>query len=241
MHRKIQPHTESLHGILPVNKPSSKTAFSLVAVLRRLLGVRCIGHAGTLDPFATGVMLMLIGREYTRLSDRFLSADKEYRATVRLGIATDTYDCDGKEMSRSDLVPTAESLSECIKHFQGEVVQIPPMFSAKKQNGKKLYELARKGKIVERPGVKVQMTTQILSYTYPQIEIVVNCSKGTYIRSVAHDLGVMLGCGAHLIQLQRTRSGDFHLDDCIDGSLLFGTNVDLNLLRNKMISNEAAA
>ena len=178
-----------------------------------------IGHAGTLDPFATGVMVMLIGRQYTKLSDSFLGADKEYLTTVHFGITTDSYDCDGKVMETNSLIPTQEQLKEALKSFQGEVLQIPPMFSAKKIGGKKLYELARKGISIERKPALVSMTVDLIKYHYPFAELRINCSKGTYIRSIADDLGKMLGCGAHLSALQRVRSGAFHLDQCIDGAL----------------------
>jgi tRNA pseudouridine55 synthase len=213
-------------GILLVDKPRGKTAFSLVGALRRILKVRKIGHAGTLDPFATGVMVMLIGSAYTRLSDNFLGCDKEYIAKVRLGISTDTYDCDGQIKNTSDLIPSLEQIHTAIEKFQGEIDQIPPMFSAKKQNGKKLYELARQGKTVDRPAVKVKVNVRILDYNYPYLNISVACSKGTYIRSIANDLGELLGCGAHLECLQRTRSGTFNIEECLDGALLFSSSPD---------------
>lgn len=220
----------SPEGILLINKPIGKTAFSLVATLRRLLGVRKIGHAGTLDPFATGVMVMLIGRQATRLSNQLLCADKEYIAQVHLGITTDTYDCDGTVVQRSDLVPSREELEKALTYFQGDIEQIPPMFSAKKLNGKKLYELARKGQTVERKAEKVRVEIRLLDYSYPYAEIAVTCSKGTYIRSLAYDLGNKLGCGAHLSRLQRTRSGTFQLSECLDGLLLNTKEFDVNLL-----------
>lgn len=209
-----------IQGILLVNKPKGKTAFSLVACLRRILGVKKIGHAGTLDPFATGVMVMLVGKSFTRLSDSFLGADKEYIGRVHLGITTDTFDCDGQITNQSDIIPTREMLDEAILHFQGEIEQIPPMYSAKKQNGKKLYELARQGKTVERAPVKIKLQTRILGYEYPFVDIAVSCSKGTYIRSIAFDFGVKLGCGGHLVALERVRSGAFRIEDCYDGALL---------------------
>ena len=207
-------------GILLVNKPRGKTSFSLVSALRRRLGVKKIGHAGTLDPFATGVMVMLIGRNYTRLSDSFLGQDKEYVAEVRLGIATDTYDCEGQSIAESTLIPSLSEIEHALLAFQGDIEQIPPMYSAKKIQGKKLYEFARQGKEVERQPVKIQVAIKLLSYAYPFLNIHVKCSKGTYIRSIAHDLGKNLGCGAHLTALKRERSGQFLLSECIDGKLL---------------------
>lgn len=227
-----------LTGILLLNKPKNRTSFSLISQLRRLLNIKKIGHAGTLDPFATGVMVMLIGKEYTRLSDAFLSSDKEYLATIFLGIETDTHDCDGEIIQRSALIPSLEHVKEALKSFQGEIKQIPPMFSAKKQNGKKLYELARKGITVERPACIVTVETTLLHYTYPHLQLHIRCSKGTYIRSIASDLGKSLGCGAHLIALERTRSGSFHLQNCLDATLLSQPNCDLKALCQRLIKKD---
>jgi tRNA pseudouridine55 synthase len=206
---------EPVEGILLVDKAKGRTSFSLVHTLRKRLGVKKIGHAGTLDPFATGVMVMLIGRRYTRLSDQFLCSDKEYLAEVYLGVTTDTYDCEGAETSRSSLIPTLEQVQDALTHFQGEIEQIPPMYSAKKIQGKKLYELARKGQEIARAPVKVKVETHLIRYEYPHLELRFVCSKGTYIRSVGYDLGKLLGCGAHLSNLKRTRSGKFCLEDCV--------------------------
>lgn len=180
---------------------------------------------------------MLIGKQYTRLSDTFLSTDKEYVATAMLGIETDSYDCDGQVVNRSDIIPSLEQLKDALAFFQGEVAQVPPMFSAKKKNGKKLYELARKGVVIERAPVNVTMETQLISYAYPFVELRVKCSKGTYIRSIAHDLGQRLDCGAHLSALQRTRSGNFHLADCLDGTLLSLPDCNIDLLCQRLIKN----
>lgn len=170
---------------------------------------------------------MLIGREYTRLSDKLLFQDKEYLGIVSLGVSTDTYDCDGKVVARSKKVPTEEEIQVTVAKFQGEIEQIPPMYSAKKIQGKKLYELARKGAIIERSPAKVQLTTEILSYCYPNLNLRISCSKGTYIRSIAHEIGQLLGCGAHLSKLNRTRSGNFCLEKCIDGNLLDAPGFDI--------------
>lgn len=208
-------------GILLVNKPAGKTSFQLVGALRKILGVKKIGHAGTLDPFATGVMVMLIGREYTKLSDSLLTANKEYITTVRLGASTDTYDLEGEITEESPIVPTLAEIEAAVALFQGEMEQIPPMYSAKKINGQKLCDLARKGKIVERKPCKVWLETAILEYHYPLLKLKIRCSKGTYIRSLAFDIGQKLKCFGHLINLQRTASGQFLLDECIDGQELF--------------------
>jgi tRNA pseudouridine55 synthase len=216
--------SEEAKGILLVNKPVGKTSFSLVGCLRKRLGVKKIGHAGTLDPFASGVMVMLIGREYTRLSDKFLCQDKEYEARIYLGESTDTFDCEGKVLQKCEKVPSLQEIEEVSRFFQGEISQIPPMFSAKKIGGKKLYELARKGQVIERSPVKIIVQLSILQYDYPHLDIRVCCSKGTYIRSIADDFGKMLGCFGHLSALKRVRSGEYHIDDCIDGTLLQSTD-----------------
>jgi len=216
------------NGILLVDKAAGSTSFHLVSLLRRLTKIEKIGHAGTLDPFATGVMVMLIGREYTRRSDEFLCSDKQYRATLQLGISTDTYDIDGQVTSRSDLIPSLKEIQLALAPFQGEILQIPPMYSAKKIEGKKLYDLARRGITIERQPIKVQLEISLLSYEYPKVEIEVCCSKGTYIRSLAHDIGHSLGCGAHLSSLMRLRSGSFHLDECVPQALLKNSEFDLS-------------
>lgn len=220
----------SFEGIIPINKPKGATSFSLVGALRRLTRVRTIGHAGTLDPFATGVMVLLVGKNYTRLSNDFLTQDKEYEARIKLGIATDTYDCVGVPVFTSDQVPSEEEVRSAIAAFQGEIEQVPPMFSAKKINGKKLYELARQGKEIERQPVKVTVKTTLISYEYPYVDIKIACSKGTYIRSIADDIGKRLGCGAHVETLVRTRSGSIHLSECLDGELLSSPEMTLSQL-----------
>lgn len=209
-----------LQGLILIDKPSGKTSFSLVAALRRRLGVKKIGHCGTLDPLASGLMVLLVGRDYTRLSDTYLGQDKEYIATIRLGIETDSYDAEGQITATSDLQPSLEELQKALQAFQGTVAQTPPMFSAKKHKGRKLYELARKGQVVERQAVSVTLDTELLSYVYPDVQVKIACSKGTYVRTIAYDLGQALGCGAHLIALRRTRCGTFHVDQSVDGTLL---------------------
>ncbi|MBS3904586.1 MAG: tRNA pseudouridine(55) synthase TruB [Simkania sp.] len=207
-------------GILVIDKLPGKTSFSLVSLLRHLSGQRTIGHAGTLDPFATGLMVLLIGSRFTRLSDKFLQDDKEYLGTIHLGIETDSYDCDGKIISQSELIPTIDQIEQALKNFQGTVLQTPPMFSAKKIDGQKLYHLARQGKVIERKAVPVQMHTELLAYEYPYVRIKVVCSKGTYVRSIAHDLGKLLNTGAHLSSLRRIRSGSFRIEQAVSQAAL---------------------
>jgi tRNA pseudouridine55 synthase len=222
-----------MNGILLVSKETGSTSFHLVSLLRKITGIQKIGHAGTLDPFATGVMVMLIGSEYTKKSDQFLNCDKQYKATLHLGITTDTYDIDGQIMLENGLIPTLAQIEQALMQFQGEIQQIPPMFSAKKIQGKKLYELARKGIEIERPPTTVKLKIQLICYTYPKLEILVDCSKGTYIRSLAYDIGKVLGTGAHLSALVRTKSGSFTLDECIPEINLKDPNFKItHLLKN---------
>ncbi|NGX45912.1 MAG: tRNA pseudouridine synthase B [Chlamydiae bacterium] len=203
-------------GIHPFNKPVGKTSFSLIRELRKSTGIKKIGHAGTLDPFASGVMILLIGREFTRQADQFITQDKEYRATLHLGVETATYDPEGAITATSTAVPSLETIQEALNHFQGSIMQIPPMYSAKKVKGKKLYELARKGIEIERAPCPVHIKTELVSYQYPHLELHITCSKGTYIRSIAHDLGKKLEVGAHLSALIRTRCGPYQLADCLN-------------------------
>ena len=202
-------------GLLLVDKPSGVSSFFMVHVLRRRLKQPKVGHAGTLDPFATGLLILLFGRPWTRRADSFLNHDKEYEASLFLGRTTDTFDHTGQLTSTSSHVPTIDEITAVLSEFQGECLQTPPMFSAKKVGGKRLYKLARQGISVERLPQKVCVVTTLCSYEYPRLDIHVRCSKGTYVRSLAHDLGQRLGCGAHLQGLRRTRSGSF----CVDGAL----------------------
>ncbi|NGX38803.1 MAG: tRNA pseudouridine synthase B [Chlamydiae bacterium] len=208
-------------GILPVNKPSGKTSFSLVHALRKITSIKKIGHAGTLDPFANGVMILLIGKEFTRKADTFLNQDKEYLATLHLGIETTTYDPEGDIVSTNNNVPSLGQIEALLPSFQGTISQIPPMYSAKKVGGIKLYTLARQGIEIERKPVPITLTTTLISYDYPKLTLHITCSKGTYIRSIAHEIGQQLETGAHLSHLTRTRSGPYTLEDCIDGRSLY--------------------
>ena len=201
-------------GILLVDKPAGKTSFYLVSQLRRLTGIKKIGHAGTLDPLATGVMVMLIGRDYTRKSDQMIRHDKEYETNIFLSAATSSYDAEGEITDRSDYIPSLDEINSALLHFQGTQKQVPPMFSAKKVCGKKLCDLARRGIEIEREPAEVTMRITLLEYHYPHLRLKVECSKGTYIRSLAHDLGLKLGTFGHIIALTRTRSGPYHLNGC---------------------------
>jgi len=207
-------------GILPINKSKGKSSFFFVSKIRYLCQERTVGHAGTLDPFATGVLILLVGRSFTRLASTFLHHDKAYEATIHLGIRTDSYDCDGHIIATSSLIPSLFDIEQALQQFQGTILQTPPMFSAKKIQGKRLYTLARQGIKIDRTPCQITLQTILLSYDYPLLRLAISCSKGTYIRSIAEDLGLLLGCGAHVSLLTRTQSGPYTLKDCIDGDIL---------------------
>src|SRR5689334_6628577 len=188
-------------GFLVVDKPPRLTSHDVVAQVRRGIHVKRVGHAGTLDPMATGILVLCIGTA-TRLSEYVMDSTKVYTTTIRLGEETDTYDADGQILATRDTSHISQpDIESALIYFQGEVQQIPPMYSAIKQDGKKLYDLARQGQEVERASRTVQLKTTLLSIDLPNITIRVECSVGTYIRSIAHDLGAMLGVGAHLTAL----------------------------------------
>ena len=205
----------SLEGILLIDKPKDKSSFYLVKRLRHFTKVKKIGHAGTLDPFATGLMILLIGKNYTKQSDLFLHHDKTYETVLHLGFTTESYDKETPIFIFSEKIPSLEEVKEVIESFQGEQYQTPPMFSAKKINGTPLYELARKGQTIERKPCKVNININLLDYNYPFLKLSVTCSKGTYIRSLGNDLGLKLGCGAYLTELRRIRSGNFQIEQSL--------------------------
>jgi tRNA pseudouridine55 synthase len=203
-------------GILLVNKPDGMTSHDVVNRVRRKFKIKKVGHAGTLDPLATGVMVMLIGKS-TKLSNKFMGLNKAYRSTMILGKSTDSADTQGKTIEEKpfDSV-TLDKLEEVIVSFRGEIDQVPPMFSAVKKNGKKLYELARQGMVVERDPRRVTiMILKIEDFNPPYVRFYVECSKGTYIRQLAHDIGQKLGCGACISQIERTKIGDFSIEESV--------------------------
>lgn len=209
------PENPKSEGILLINKSAGPSSFSLIRTLRKISNIKKIGHAGTLDPFATGLMIYLIGKNYTKKSDLFLNLDKEYIATCKLGASTDTHDTEGQIQNISEKVPTLSEIEEALKNFQGKITQTPPMYSAKKIKGKKLYELARKGIEVKREPIEINITTSLISYEYPFIRLKISCSKGTYIRVIGHDLGIMLSTYAHLTELQRTKIGPYSIEESL--------------------------
>ncbi len=207
---------DAVVGFLNIDKPSGWTSHDVVAKLRRVTRVRRIGHAGTLDPLATGVLVMCIGVA-TRLSDYLMDGDKRYRATLHLGIETSTWDGEGEVIAERDSTAvTRENLAAACAGFVGEITQTPPAYSAIKRNGQPMYRLARRGREVELPPRHVTITEiTILSFEPPLTTIDVACSKGTYVRSLVHDVGVTLGCGAFLSALRRLRSGPFVIEEAM--------------------------
>ena len=203
----------SVDGIFNVNKPAGMTSHDVVSVVRKFSHLQRVGHAGTLDPMATGVLLVCLGQA-TRVVEYLSDHDKKYRARVRLGVETDTYDATGAVVAERAVGATREQIETALRDFVGKLSQMPPAYSAIKQQGVPLYKLARQGKSVETEPRAVEIfSIGLIDVALPELEFDVHCSKGTYIRSLAHDLGEKLGCGAHLTALTRTASGQFTLDE----------------------------
>jgi tRNA pseudouridine55 synthase len=202
-----------MNGLLIVNKPPGMTSHDVVAKVRKLTGESSVGHLGTLDPMATGVLPLLLGR-FTRLAQFFNQDSKRYSGTIQFGFATDTYDADGKAVGEPvNPALTLEGIRGFAEEFQGEIDQMPPPFSAKKSQGVPAYKLARQGKPVELRPVKIQIRRfEISNYDAPNASFAVEVSSGSYIRSIAHEMGQLAGCGAHLASLCRVQAGEFTLD-----------------------------
>lgn len=203
-------------GVLVIDKPIGLTSHDVVQIIRRGTGIRRAGHTGTLDPRASGVLVVLVGPA-VRLSEYVSAADKRYQATIRLGSSTDTYDSEGEVTETAPLNGINEDFfHEILNSFIGEIEQIPPPFSAVKIKGRKAYEMARKGEEVDLEPRKIQVySLDVLEWAPPEVVVDVYCSSGTYVRSLANDLGKALGTGAHLIGLRRTKSGRFTLRDAV--------------------------
>jgi tRNA pseudouridine55 synthase len=202
------------HGVLVVDKSEGWTSHDVVARLRGLIGVKKAGHTGTLDPMATGVLVVCFGRA-TKIIPYLQEDEKEYQAEIHLGVSTDTFDREGEVVRRCAPSPVERSvLDRVCQQFVGELEQIPPMFSAAKVGGKRLYQLARSGRTVERTPRRVRvLRLHVLDYAFPRLVVRVLCSKGTYVRSLANDMGEALGCGGHLGALRRLRSGRFRIEE----------------------------
>ena len=207
----------SLSGILVVNKNEKMTSHDVVEKVRRALNFKKIGHAGTLDPSARGVLLACVGKA-TKIARFLTEYDKEYEAVIKLGVTTDTYDREGKITRVTDDLKISDAkIRKAAESLKGELWQAPPLYSAVKQGGKKLYQYARAGKEVERKKRKIFIKDiRVLEIKLPCVRLEVTCSKGTYIRSLAHEIGEMLGCGGHLFSLCRKRVGPFELKDALN-------------------------
>ncbi len=212
-------------GVFLIDKPTGPTSFAMVSRIRRLLKIKKVGHAGTLDPFASGLLILCVARPATRMIGMIMEGTKEYLATLSLGIETTTLDPEGEIVSRQP-VPhlSPEQIELCLAHFRGEQEQVPPMYSALKHKGQPLYTYARRGIEIAREPRQVLIETlertgplTELSGTGVELTIRVVCSKGTYIRTLAADIGRLLGCGAYLTALRRTRSGCFFVDRALPG------------------------
>jgi len=204
-----------MDGILVINKPLGWTSHDVVGRIRGLTLQKRVGHAGTLDPMATGVLLVCLGRA-TRVSEYLMASDKLYRAVMRLGVETDTYDADGQVVATRPVNVSESDLRGALTGCVGVIEQVPPMYSALKLQGKPLYKLARKGVEVEREPRRVTIHSITLrAWESPDATLDVRCAPGTYIRSLAHDIGATLGCGAHLTTLTRLASGSFTIQDAV--------------------------
>ncbi len=205
--------------LLLIDKPVDFTSHDVVNVIRKKFNTRRVGHGGTLDPFATGLLLVGVGRATKKLT-AIVGLDKTYEATAIFGATSDTYDLTGSIIPSSQVpVPSSDEINKVMEKFRGSIEQKAPAYSAKKVKGKKLYELARAGEDVEhlRPTKKVEITELVItSYSYPILKFRVTCSSGTYIRSLANDIGEELGCGAYLTELRRTRIGEYKLEDSLN-------------------------
>lgn len=238
-----KPPTPPAEGALLINKPQGRTSHDVVDAVRRILGFRQIGHLGTLDPIATGVLVLLLGRA-TRLARFYAGRRKRYSCAIRFGFATDTYDADGHPLG-PDAAPRLDhaQLESLIAEFTGRITQVPPAYSAKKIHGVPAHELARRHKPVSLAPVEVEVFEFRLTDVQDSVaRCVIECSAGTYIRSLAHDLGQRLGCGAHLAEIVRTAVGEFTLDQCVtlpelDTAVLTGRLADVVIPVDRLLAD----
>lgn len=211
-------------SVFAVDKPAGPTSHDVVDVVRGILGGTKAGHAGTLDPQATGVLVLCLGAA-TKISSFLVEGEKEYEGTARLGVVTETQDATGKTIEEREVLCDADAIREAARRFVGAIEQVPPMYSAVKIGGQKLYKLARRGVTIDRPPRPVTVYSLVIeSVELPTFTFRVRCSKGTYVRSIVHDLGARLGCGGHLQSLRRTLQGPFGLANAISWEVLTGEN-----------------
>jgi len=231
-------------GVFLIDKPVGPTSFAIVQRVRRALNVRKVGHAGTLDPFASGLLILCVGRPATKIIGQLMAGDKEYRATLQLGVETDTQDLEGQVMAEQPVVGVdSVRIAQVLAQFTGDLMQAPPAYSAVKHQGKPLYAYARKGIVVAKEPRPVKIATleaEVFDAAANQLTIRVLCSKGTYIRTLAADIGRELGCGAHLIALRRLRSGPFRVEAAVDGAQLAECGAAQGLLASHRLAVEEA-
>lgn len=233
--RVAPPKTsDAFDGVLLVDKPAGPTSHDIVAQIRKQFAIKKVGHGGTLDPRATGLLIILLGKG-TKLSDKFMGSDKTYLGSIRLGVATDSQDADGEVVSEGDYSNvTREMLESSMSDLTGDIYQTPPMVSAVKINGVPLYKQARKGLVVERkPRLIHVYEFRLLDWQIPSASFLVRCTKGTYVRTLCSDIGDALGCGAHLASLCRTQSGDLKIENAI--SMADITRMDRDTLATNVI------
>jgi tRNA pseudouridine55 synthase len=206
-----------MHGILNLNKPAGRTSFAMVSLVRRLTGVRRVGHAGTLDPIADGVLPICVGSA-TRVVEYIVDGRKAYRAAIHLGVATNTYDTEGAVVATADpSAVTEEAIKAALQASTGCIDQVPPMHSAIKHAGRPLYAYARAGRSIDRQSRRVMVyRAQVRAYSPPIVEVDYEVGRGAYIRTLAHELGERLGCYGHIARLTRLQSGPFHIEDAVD-------------------------
>ena len=241
------PETPDAVGVYPVDKPEGVTSFAVVRRIRRLLGIKKVGHAGTLDPFASGLLLVCAGREATRHVDALMAGRKSYTARIKLGVETDTLDPEGRVIAEAPVPAIDEAaLRACLAALTGEIMQRPPIFSALKHEGKPLYRYAREGAPIEKPPRPVHIhSLDLLAWNADahELDIAVTCGKGAYIRSLARDIGEKLGTRAHLTMLRRTAIGPFDVTEALDGQALFAEEDEeatAALLRSARVAVEDA-
>ncbi|MDP3981190.1 MAG: tRNA pseudouridine(55) synthase TruB [Chlamydiota bacterium] len=216
-----------MDGLLIVNKPPGMTSHDIVLFVRRKFAIKKVGHTGILDPMATGVLILVLGRA-TKITSVLIDQDKEYQAVMHLGITTHTQDKEGQIIEEKNIDSISLSdIKKAIMSFEGEIDQIPPMVSARRHQGKRLYELARKGIIVERTPKKINIHEIEIDWIKPPlVSFRVSCTKGTYVRTLCHDIGMLLGVGAHLHLLERTKSGPFSVKNAVSWENLQKMSID---------------
>lgn len=215
-------------GVFLVDKPEGASSFYMVRKVRKALKMKKVGHSGTLDPFATGLLIICAGRPATKMISGIMEGEKEYIATLRLGMETTTQDPEGEVTATASVGSISDTeVEECLQKFRGNIQQVPPIYSALKHKGKPLYHYARKGVAIEKPPRNITIHSlerigevQDLTDLSPYLTVRVVCSKGTYIRTLGADIGASLGCGAYVTALRRERSGCFHVRDSVDGKFL---------------------